>query len=73
MYPDAWQGYYNLACAEARLGNRDEALANLRRAAEIDTEVVHKYAPEDTDFASLMDDPEFLGVTGQTDAGGTGS
>ena len=27
-YPDAWQGYYNLACAEARLGNRDEALTS---------------------------------------------
>jgi tetratricopeptide (TPR) repeat protein len=63
-YPDAWQGYYNLACAEARSGHRDEALANLRRAAEIDPEVVRKYAPEDTDFASLMDDPEFLEIVG---------
>jgi tetratricopeptide (TPR) repeat protein len=64
-YPDAWQGYYNLACAEARSGHRDEALANLRRAAEIDPEVVRKYAPEDTDFASLMEDPEFLEIVGK--------
>ena len=72
-YPDAWQGYYNLACAEARLGNRDAALQNLRRAAEIDSGVVTKYAPDDQDFVSLMDDPEFLAVTGQAKADGSGA
>jgi tetratricopeptide (TPR) repeat protein len=72
-YPDAWQGYYNLACAEARLGNREAALQNLRRAAEIDIGIVTKYAPEDQDFASLMDDPEFLTVTGQAETDCTGS
>ena len=72
-YPDAWQGYYNIACAEARLGNRDEALAQLRRAAEIDQAVVSKYAPDDEDFASLKDDPEFLAITGQAQPSGTGS
>jgi tetratricopeptide (TPR) repeat protein len=64
-YPDAWQGYYNLACAEARLGNRDEAIVNLRRAAELDQEVVSKYAFEDDDFTTLKDDPEFLAIAGQ--------
>jgi tetratricopeptide (TPR) repeat protein len=72
-YPDAWQGYYNLACAEAKLGNRDEALAHLRRAAEIDQAVVSKYAPDDRDFASLYQDPDFLAITGQTKADGAGS
>jgi mannose-6-phosphate isomerase-like protein (cupin superfamily) len=61
-YPDAWQGYYNLACFEALLGNRDAALANLRRAAEIDQGVVSKYAPGDTDFASIKDDPDFQAI-----------
>jgi tetratricopeptide (TPR) repeat protein len=61
-YPDAWQGYYNLACAEARLGNRGAALENLARAAEIDREVVTKYAPDDSDFESIKDDPEFLAI-----------
>jgi tetratricopeptide (TPR) repeat protein len=70
-YPDAWQGYYNLACAEARLGNRDAALENLARAAEIDREVVAKYAPDDSDFESLRGDREFLALTGQTGAGGS--
>jgi len=72
-YPDAWQGYYNLACVEAKLGNRDLALAQLRRAAEIDQAVVSKYAPEDDDFASLKDDEEFLAITGQVQPAGEGS
>jgi hypothetical protein len=49
---------------EAKLGNRDLALAQLRRAAEIDQTVVSKYAPEDEDFASLKDDPEFREIVG---------
>ena len=69
-YPDAWQGYYNLACAEARLGNRDEAIANLKRAAEIDQAVVTKYAFNDEDFASLKEDPDFLAITRQANAAG---
>src|SRR5437868_6053438 len=72
-YPDAWQGYYNLACAEARMGNREEALAQLRRAAGIDQAVVSKFAPDDADFASLKDDPDFLAITGEAHPNGTGS
>jgi tetratricopeptide (TPR) repeat protein len=72
-YPDEWQGYYNMACAEARLGNRDAALENLARAAEVNEEVVAKYAPEDSDFASLKDDPEFLRLTGQAGSGSSRS
>ena len=71
-YPDAWQGYYNLACAEARLGNREAALENLARAAEVNQEVVATYAPDDSDFASIKDDPAFLALTGQADSGGGG-
>ena len=69
-YPDAWQGYYNLACAEARMGNRESALENLGRAAEIDAGVVQRYAADDEDFASLKDDPEFLRLTRKPDAPG---
>lgn len=71
--PGAWQGPFNLACVEARLGNRDEALDQLARAAELDREAVAKYAPNDEDFASVMDDPRFLALTGQAHADGTGS
>jgi tetratricopeptide (TPR) repeat protein len=72
-YPDAWQGYYNLACAEAKLGNAHLALEKLARAAELDPESVAKYAPNDSDFSSLKDDEEFLAITGQTQAGGARS
>ena len=72
-YPDAWQGYYNLACVEARLGNKEEALAHLGRAAELEHEAVAKWAREDEDFASIMDDPRFLALTGQSDSDGAGS
>ena len=68
--PDAWQGPFNLACIEARLGNKEEALAQLERAAELDPEAVAKFAPNDEDFASLMDDPRFLALTGQTETDG---
>ena len=72
-HPGAWQGHYNLACAEAKLGSNDAALEQLELAAEIDREAVAKYAPEDADFAALMDDPRFLAITGQADPNGTGS
>ena len=72
-YPDSWQGYYNLACVEARLGNRDAAIEQLRRAAERDPESVRKYAPGDSDFASLENDPDFLAIARQADAGGAGA
>jgi tetratricopeptide (TPR) repeat protein len=72
-YPDAWQGYYNLACVEARLGNKDEALAHLERAAGLEQEAVAKWAREDSDLESLKGDPRFLALTGQPDADGAGS
>ena len=72
-YPNAWQGYFNLACIEARLGNRDEALDQLERAAELDREPVTKLAREDEDFESVRDDPRFLALTRQADAGGSDS
>jgi tetratricopeptide (TPR) repeat protein len=71
--PSAWQGPFNLACVEARLGNRDAALDQLERAAELDREAIEKYAPNDEDFASVMDDPRFLAITGQADADGAGA
>jgi tetratricopeptide (TPR) repeat protein len=57
--PDAWQGYFNLACIEARLGNEEAALEQLERAAGRDPEAVAKFAPQDEDFASLKNTPRF--------------
>jgi tetratricopeptide (TPR) repeat protein len=60
--PEAWQGYYNFACLEARLGNNDAALELLERAAEMEPEWVAKGAPDDEDLAPLRDEPRFLEI-----------
>jgi tetratricopeptide (TPR) repeat protein len=57
-HPDAGGVLYNLACAEAQLGEREAALGHLRRALEIHpgfAEPIHS----DDDLASLRDDPGF--------------
>jgi tetratricopeptide (TPR) repeat protein len=69
QHPDAWQGHYNLACLEARVGDRETALEHLRRAVELDDgDTVRTAARDDTDFDSIRDDPRFLAITGQADA-----
>src|SRR6266550_4222667 len=54
---DSWHARYNLACFEALAGNRESALENLERAAELAPERVPKAAAEDEDFDSVRDDP----------------
>lgn len=49
---------YQLACFEARLGRRDEALAHLEAAVAGD-ERTRDWARDDEDLASLRDDPRF--------------
>jgi len=59
QHPDAWQGYYNLACMEARFGDREVALEQLARAFELDADAVRKAAENDSDLDSIRDDPRF--------------
>ena len=49
---------FNLACAEARLGERDDALAHLADAVAQDPRFAD-FAREDEDLASIRDDPRF--------------
>jgi len=49
---------YNVACMEALLGKRDEALAHLAYAMS-SWPRAKEYVAEDDDWASLRDDPEF--------------
>jgi len=53
---------YNLACAESRLGRKDEALEHLRQCVETDL-----------DFEAIRDEPEFSAITGQAGSAGTSS
>jgi len=50
---------YNLACMEARLGRRDEAIVHLRGAFELGATIDPL---EDDDLASLRDDSEFVAI-----------
>lgn len=49
---------YNLACYWTLAGNREEALSCLRRALTQDA-TLRKLIPDESDFDSLRDDPDF--------------
>jgi tetratricopeptide (TPR) repeat protein len=49
---------YNLACAEARAGRRDDAIDHLRLSVSLEPRFAAN-APSDPDLASLHDDPRF--------------
>ena len=57
--PEAWQGYYNSACIEARFGDPDKAIAQLKRSVELDNEATKKAAENDSDFDSIRDRPDY--------------
>jgi quercetin dioxygenase-like cupin family protein len=59
QHPDAWQGYYNLACMEARFGDREVAVEQLARAFALDAEAARKAAENDSDLDSIRDDVRF--------------
>jgi mannose-6-phosphate isomerase-like protein (cupin superfamily) len=57
--PDAWQGYYNSACIEARFGDPDTAVAHLKRSVQLDEEATKKAAENDSDFDSIRERPDY--------------
>jgi tetratricopeptide (TPR) repeat protein len=57
-HPDHPALLYNLACYEALADRRDDALAHLARAIELNPRF-REYAESDEDFASLQGDPRF--------------
>jgi tetratricopeptide (TPR) repeat protein len=58
--PEAAGFLYNLACAEAQLGEHDAALEHLARAVEMHPRFV-ELARDDRDFESIRADPRFPG------------
>lgn len=63
---------YNLACSEAQLGRKEQALDHLRQAIEINPHM-RESAPMDSDFDPIRDEPEFSAITGQVDSSGSSS
>jgi mannose-6-phosphate isomerase-like protein (cupin superfamily) len=57
--PDAWQGYYNSACIEARFGDPGAAIAQLKRSVELDAEATKKAAEGDSDLDSIRGRPDY--------------
>jgi quercetin dioxygenase-like cupin family protein len=75
--PNDWQGHYNAACLEARMGDRERALQHFGRAVELEPEETRKFARDDSDFDSIRDEPRFIelmggesAIAGQADSGG---
>jgi mannose-6-phosphate isomerase-like protein (cupin superfamily) len=63
-HPDHWGTAYNLACFEARFGDRDRAFAHLATALRRDEESARGWAERDTDLDSLRDDPRWQEIVG---------
>jgi tetratricopeptide repeat protein len=59
-YPGNAHVLFNTACFEALAGRRDDAIAHLRAAVEINPEM-REWAATDADFDSIRQDPEFPG------------
>jgi quercetin dioxygenase-like cupin family protein len=62
--PNAWQGYYNFACFEVLYGDKDEGIAHLQRAYELDPETVSEAAKKDSDFDTVKEDPRVSAIAG---------
>ena len=56
--PDHPATLYNLACAEALAGRANDAVAHVRRAAELDP-AYGEYAAKDEDFSGLRERPDW--------------
>jgi hypothetical protein len=54
--------FYNLACAEARLGETEAALDHLALAVALEDRFA-EYARDDDDLAAIRDDPRFAAAT----------
>ena len=58
-YPDMAATHYNLACFRALAGDPQGALDALERAADMDEDLVRKWAGNDSDLDSIRNDPRF--------------
>lgn len=69
QYPGHPVILFTLACHASLAGNRELALEHLAAAVENDPRA-RNWARDDTDFAPIRTDPEFLAITGQANTAG---
>ena len=55
--------YYNRACANILLGKKEAGLSDLKKSIELDS-IYKKKAPDDKDFKSVKNDPDFQTIIG---------
>ena len=71
--PDDPRVLYNYGCALSLSGKTKDAIANLKRALELDPDFA-ELAAKDSDFDPIRNDPEFPSpVAGKADSGSSGS
>ena len=70
--PDDPTVLYNLACALAQAGRKDEALVRLRESIDINSDF-RENAKTDADLDSIRDEPDFSAITGQVSSSGASS
>ena len=63
LYPEKASVHYELACLSASEGDREEAMAQLRAALDLDPDLA-EFARDDEDFASLRGYPRFEELVG---------
>ena len=63
--PHLAEASYDLACAEARLGETEAALRALGRAFELSPDRLRAVAEEDPDLATLRHEPVFRSLLGR--------
>ena len=63
-HPDDGRLLYNLACCEALVGRREDAIEHLRRAIDV-AEPCRTLAAGDTDFDAIRDEPAFADLIGR--------
>ncbi len=61
LHPESASMHYGVACVEALAGDRERAIASLRKAIGLRPEL-SGWAREDADLESLQGDPEFRGL-----------
>ncbi|HHT9110834.1 MAG TPA: TPR end-of-group domain-containing protein, partial [Candidatus Brocadiaceae bacterium] len=62
--PDLDIAWFNKACAQALIPNKDGAVSSLKKAIELNPSF-KRVARTNPDFSKIKDDPDFINVVGR--------